>query len=61
MDEPEEQSPSAPVEAEQRQDVAAAGEGLDSGQRYWQEHEIVRRSPEEIRRGEAPAYVRRRR
>jgi hypothetical protein len=26
---------------------------------YWATHEIVRRSPEEIRRGEAPAYVRR--
>jgi hypothetical protein len=26
---------------------------------YWATHEIVRRSPEEVRRGEAPAYVRR--
>ncbi|WP_158226942.1 hypothetical protein [Amycolatopsis vastitatis] len=26
---------------------------------YWATHEIVRRTPEEIRRGEAPAYVRR--
>ncbi|MET9265276.1 hypothetical protein [Amycolatopsis sp. NPDC004079] len=27
---------------------------------YWDDHEIVRRSDDEIRRGEAPAYVRRR-
>lgn len=26
---------------------------------YWATHEIVQRSPEEVRRGEAPAYVRR--
>ncbi|WP_410597819.1 hypothetical protein [Amycolatopsis sp. lyj-23] len=26
---------------------------------YWAMHEIVRRSPDEVRRGEAPAYVRR--
>lgn len=26
---------------------------------YWATHEIVQRSPEEVRRGDAPAYVRR--
>ncbi|VVJ22751.1 Uncharacterised protein [Amycolatopsis camponoti] len=26
---------------------------------YWAMHEIVKRSPDEVRRGEAPAYVRR--
>jgi hypothetical protein len=61
MDEPEEPSPSTTGEAEQRQEIGAAtGAGLTAGQRYWQEHEIVRRSPDEMRRGEAPAYVRRR-
>ncbi|WNV83027.1 hypothetical protein [Umezawaea sp. Da 62-37] len=60
MTQPEEHSPSMPVETEQHRDVdAVTGDQLTTGQRYWQEHEIVRRSPDEIRRGEAAAYVRR--
>jgi hypothetical protein len=59
MDDQEEQPRSEAVEAEQPQ-AATDGAVLTAGQLYWQEHEIVRRSPEEIRRGEAPVYVRRR-
>ncbi|WP_414942696.1 hypothetical protein [Amycolatopsis sp. cmx-11-51] len=61
MDEQEEQSPPVPAEVEQHQDVTAVvGDGPAAGSGYWHLHDIVRRSPEEIRRGEAPAYVRRR-
>jgi hypothetical protein len=53
-------SPSVPVETEQHQDVAVGvSDQLTTGQKYWHEHVIVRRTPDEIRRGEPAAYVRR--
>jgi hypothetical protein len=53
-------SSSAPVETDQHQDVMlGVDDQLTTGQKYWQEHEIVQRTPDEIRRGEPAAYVRR--
>ena len=50
----EQQKPAAAEDGLQR--WQKAGAGLVAG--YWDDHEIVRRSDEEIRRGEAPVYVR---
>ena len=55
------------LESPERQPMPAPEQGLaekladiqPAPGSYWATHEIVQRSPEEIRRGEAPAYVRR--
>ncbi|GAB3167522.1 hypothetical protein GCM10027258_92990 [Amycolatopsis stemonae] len=50
-----EQRPTPPPEPSPAEELAAVQPEPGS---YWATHEIVRRSPEEVRRGEAPAYVR---
>jgi hypothetical protein len=49
--------PPTPTPEEGQPETPAATEPAPGS--YWAMHEIVRRSPEEIRRGEAPVYVRR--
>ena len=55
MDSPEQQPTPVPEQGLAKE-LAAIRPAPGS---YWATHEIVQRGPKEVRRGEAPAYVRR--